>query len=652
MNISVNEYVELIDALLNNFTAKVVFTDKKGNLLFVKGSLLVSDHDIQQIITKCIQDKSEYVTGKNELLTVQKKRLAQNYVYIISQRTEHIEKQLLIEFFNQLSVGVLIQTVDRKTFLANDIAVGLLGKGIIEQDKQEYPLYVEYSNEPYPYEQLPMTLAAKGKKSHVTNIDIFKNNKRIPLEVISAPIYNSKQEIEYLIAIFRDISHQKTIERELQVKTEELITSNEELSQNLEQLRTTQEFMRVQTERLLRKNELVNRFQRVLYNFTKNILPKVETKKQAQQYLSKIACQELNISQCSIWKYEVERQELHLEVLYSQDVQSHLFIKYTLSASEHPQFFQVLHTEDTLIVSNIYKHIHTRTLADTYYKQMGIISVIAVPFFVDGNFSGCICYEQNGNIERTFEPEERYFAKSIADLLVLSIENETNKKMMQELKCLNEELIAQDEELRQSLEELQSAQESLHMLNGILHQKEQKLAIYNHTLSELTLNNYTELKSLDKVFNIFTEKTAKAMNVERVSIWKLSEDNEKITCLDLYWNNQHESGLELFAKDYPNYFRCLFYQDAIIADDARTDSQTAEFTENYLKPFNIYSMLDYPIRLRGKTIGVICCEQVGRITHWEQEDHTFLKSVANLISLTFEADAREQAEKTLKSLHS
>jgi len=176
--------------------------------------------------------------------------------------------------------------------------------------------------------------------------------------------------------------------------------------------------------------------------------------------------------------------------------------------------------------------------------------------------------------------------------------------------------------------------------------------VYNDTLSEITLNNYTELNSLDKVFRHITESTAKAMKVERISIWKLSEDNEKITCLDLYWNNQHEAGLDIFAKDYPNYFRCLFYQDAIIADDARTDPQTAEFTENYLKPLNIYSMMDYPIRLRGKTIGVICCEQVGRITHWEQEDQTFLKSVANLISLAIEADAREQVEKTLKSLHS
>lgn len=652
MNIDINEYKAMIDVLISASDIQFIITDENGDMLYNHGNLSLSDKDIQEI-SKHTEDVFRYVSSYNQLLTVEKKKLSnQKDLYCVHKKSHNIQKQLFKEFFNQLPVGVLIQTIDKKTFFANDMAINLLGEGIIEQGKEEYLLFIESTNELYPYEHLPMTLASKGQKSYVNNIEVLKENKRIPLEVISSPIYNEKNEIEYLIAIFRDISQQRAIERELQVKTEEILTTNEELSQNLEELRTTQEFMRAQTERLLKKNQLVNQFQNVLYNFTKNILPKLETTKQAQQYLSKMACQELGISQCSIWEYESESHELHIEVLYSYDVQSHLFLKHTLSEAAHPYFFQNLHTEDILIVNNVYQHVYTRTLAEEYYKQMGVISAVIVPLFVSGNFIGCVCYEQKGKIERYSEPEECYFMKSIADLLILSIETENNKKMMQELKSLNEELTSQDEELRQSMEELQSAQENLYMLNSILHQKEQKLSLYNQTLSELTVKNYAELKSLDTVFHHITENTAKAMGVERISIWKLSEDNEKITCLDLYSNHQHEAGLDIFAKDYPNYFQCLFYQESIIADDARKDPQTAEFTETYLKPLNIYSMLDYPIRLRGKTIGVICCEQVGRMVHWEQEDQTFLKSVANLISLAFEADAREKAEKTLKSIHS
>ncbi|MCS7029389.1 MAG: GAF domain-containing protein [Bacteroidia bacterium] len=630
---------------------KLIITRIQGEILAILGSLPIDSSDIQKIILNK-SSSFEYTTADNVELIVQQYILHQAQIryYLLKLKTTGIQKDILSQFFNQLPVGVLIQTVDRKTFLANDIAINLLGEGIINPNKQEYPLYMEYTNDIYPFSKLPMTLAAQGKKAYANDIQVLKNNTRIPLEVIAAPIYDS-QQIQYLIAIFRDISHQKAIERELQVKTEELLTSNEELSQNLEELRTTQEFMRAQTERLLRKNDMVNRFQNVLNNFTKNILPKIETYKQAQNYLSETACKSLNISQCSIWKYNEQLQALELETLYSNEVQTHLHLRYVLTAEEHPYFFQALRVENVFISNNVYEHIYTRTLLDSYYKSMGIISVMVVPLLQSGNLIGCICYEQKGNTGRSFEPEERYFAKSIADLLVMSIESVNNKKMLAELKALNEEIISQDQELRQNMEELQTAQENLYILNNILQQKEQKLSTYNQTLSYLTLKNYAELNNLSKVFECITEETSKAMNVARVSIWKLSDDNEKISCLDLYWNSKHESGLELYAKDYPNYFRCLFYQDAIVANDARNDLQTSEFNETYLKPFDIYSMLDYPIRLRGKTIGVICCEQVGRITRWEAEDQTFLKSVANLISLAFEADARQKAENTLKSSH-
>ncbi|MCS7076952.1 MAG: GAF domain-containing protein [Bacteroidia bacterium] len=651
MKLETKECLAIIQNLLNEFVSGLIITDNEGQILTSINSLSLTSSDIESIISTQ-SDLFQYTTTDKRILKVQKHILPKNNLtyYLIKPKSAGIQKDILSQFFNQLPVGVLIQTLDRKTFLANDIAVNLLGEGIIDPNKKEYPLYAEYTNDLYDPKQLPMTLAAQGKKNYANNIQVLKNNLRIPLEVISAPIYNEQGQIEYLIAIFRDVSHQKAIEKELQVKTEELLTSNEELSQNLEELRTTQEFMRIQTERLLRKNNMVNRFQTSLNHFTKNTLPKIETIKQAHLHLSSEACKELNISQCSIWKYNPSLQELELETLYSHEVQTHLYLKYTLTEAEHPYFFEALHTQDILVISNVLQHVYTRTLSDTYYKQMGLISVMVVPLFQSGMLMGCICYEQNGNIERSFEPEERYFAKSIADLLILTMESIHNKKIVSELKILNEQIIAQDEELRQSLEELQSAQESLYILNNILHQKEQKLSTYNSTLSELTLKNYAELNDLIKVLQNTTELTSKAMKVERVSVWKLSEDNEKISCIDLYWNGKHEAGLDIYAKDYPNYFRCLFYQDAIVADDARYDPQTQEFRDTYLKLYDIYSMLDYPIRLRGKTIGVICCEQVGRITHWELEDQTFLKSVANFISLTFEADARQQAENRLKSL--
>ena len=54
----------------------------------------------------------------------------------------------------------------------------------------------------------------------------------------------------------------------------------------------------------------------------------------------------------------------------------------------------------------------------------------------------------------------------------------------------------------------------------------------------------------------------------------------------------------------------------IVATDAQSDPRTCEFTENYLGPFQITSMLDVPVWLDGKLAGVVCHEHIGPLREW------------------------------------
>ncbi|HBL11049.1 MAG TPA: hypothetical protein DD379_06515, partial [Cyanobacteria bacterium UBA11162] len=147
-----------------------------------------------------------------------------------------------------------------------------------------------------------------------------------------------------------------------------------------------------------------------------------------------------------------------------------------------------------------------------------------------------------------------------------------------------------------------------------------------------------------------TEATAETINVERVSIWLYDETNTKLQCLDLFEQTlkQHSAGIELGNIDYPTYFQSLSQEQLIAADDAHTDPRTQEFSEFYLTPLGIMSMLDAPIRLGGQTVGVLCNEQVGNPRHWTAEDQNFARSIADLISLVLEAGERERAETALR----
>ena len=146
------------------------------------------------------------------------------------------------------------------------------------------------------------------------------------------------------------------------------------------------------------------------------------------------------------------------------------------------------------------------------------------------------------------------------------------------------------------------------------------------------------------------EISAHTLKIERVSVWILNDENSALACHDVYTAStaEHLSGIFLYRSDYPRYFDAIDHGEIIAADDAQNDPQTAEFSENYLIPQMIYSMLDMPITVDGKIIGVVCHEHIGYIRHWNPEEKEFAITIANALALTFEIDKRKKIEQTLE----
>lgn len=146
-----------------------------------------------------------------------------------------------------------------------------------------------------------------------------------------------------------------------------------------------------------------------------------------------------------------------------------------------------------------------------------------------------------------------------------------------------------------------------------------------------------------------TEVVARTLGVDRVSVWMFSQDRSEIICEDLYKlpSNSRESGLHLQAKQYPLYFRALEESRTIAADDARTDPRTSEYTDGYLIPLGITSMMDVPVWLHGKVVGIVCHEHIGPARHWSPDEQDFAASAADLLSLALESAERKRAEDAL-----
>ncbi|MFZ1947074.1 MAG: PAS domain S-box protein [bacterium] len=145
------------------------------------------------------------------------------------------------------------------------------------------------------------------------------------------------------------------------------------------------------------------------------------------------------------------------------------------------------------------------------------------------------------------------------------------------------------------------------------------------------------------------ESDAKAMQVERVSVWLFNQGGTAIACDDLYelTRGTHQKGGSIEASRYPRYFEALRESRTIAAADAWSDDRTCEFAEGYLKPQGITSMLDAPVWLHGGIVGIVCHEHVGPKREWLPEEQDFAASIADMISLAMEAADRMRAEEAL-----
>ncbi|MFN6514275.1 MAG: ATP-binding protein [Nostoc sp. CreGUA01] len=172
----------------------------------------------------------------------------------------------------------------------------------------------------------------------------------------------------------------------------------------------------------------------------------------------------------------------------------------------------------------------------------------------------------------------------------------------------------------------------------------------SQTLVQLARSKTFQQGNLIASVREITETAARTLLVERVGVWLYNEERSKMECIDLYDVNtqEHTFGNSLFKKNHPGYFQVLEQERSIAVDDAKNDIRTQELSESYLSIFGITSLLDAPIWLEGRLVGVVCHEHVGEGRQWTLEEETFAGSIADFVTLAMEASQRNAAQEALR----
>lgn len=141
-----------------------------------------------------------------------------------------------------------------------------------------------------------------------------------------------------------------------------------------------------------------------------------------------------------------------------------------------------------------------------------------------------------------------------------------------------------------------------------------------------------------------------AMEVTRVNVWEFGDGLTSITSLVNYDNRFTElkPNTTLYRYQIPKYFSLFESEEIIPTPDALNDPNTAELKNGYLDVNGVRSLMDIPIQIGGKMIGLLCFEDTKKIREWNTSEQKFGLFISQVIALAIESSRRKKMQSDLE----
>ncbi|WP_395076117.1 PAS domain-containing protein [Flavobacterium sp.] len=152
--------------------------------------------------------------------------------------------------------------------------------------------------------------------------------------------------------------------------------------------------------------------------------------------ITRIALEGLNIDRSNYW--ELEGETLVCKNLIDITVTDSLKNQ-RLNIRDLPKYFNAITTQTALIADNVMTNESTTELIDNYLKPLGITDMLDIPVRENGKVHGVLCFEHRDD-PRVWSENDITFARSLADFLSLSLEENKRKEAEKQLHEKQEKL--------------------------------------------------------------------------------------------------------------------------------------------------------------------------------------------------------------------
>ncbi len=169
----------------------------------------------------------------------------------------------------------------------------------------------------------------------------------------------------------------------------------------------------------------------------------------------------------------------------------------------------------------------------------------------------------------------------------------------------------------------------------VLIERRRRMAIQNQAYSELTaLVSVFDMDQEDALAQ-FSEIVSSAVDVRRVSLWRIEPDTHRLVCIDSFDKESrgHSSGAALIKRGYPELYQSATAGETIQLTETGRDPRTKELARTYLAPLGCVALMAVPVKLQNEIAGMIWLEHDDTTRGWTREDLRFAQSVAGVLGL-------------------
>jgi two-component system, sensor histidine kinase and response regulator len=183
-----------------------------------------------------------------------------------------------------------------------------------------------------------------------------------------------------------------------------------------------------------------------------------------------------------------------------------------------------------------------------------------------------------------------------------------------------------------------------------LKQRAERLQLHNELMGMLNRSDSAINGDIDLFSSELTERLSRTLDIARVSVWRHEPIKNELVCVDLFDGEagMHRQGGVLDETACRDEFEALKNSRYVDAHDPLNDPRTAGYTEPYLKPLGITSMLDCSIISGGEFRGAVCFEHVNRPHYWEPDEIAFGCQVADQIGMAILNQDRSKTAAALR----